>query len=180
MTDLDEHGRPNTPPAAGEVETLLGFLDFQRATLAWRCSGLDSDGLNTTVAASSMTLGGLLKHMALVEDSWFSRSLFGNDRQPPWDAVDWDADQDWDWDSAASDTPEQLRALWQAAVERSRTLTATALERGGLDQAAVKIDTYDGVGPSLRWIVVHMIEEYARHNGHADLIREAVDGVTGE
>lgn len=180
MTDLDEYGRPDTPPAAGETETLLGFLDFQRATLAWRCSGLDSDGLNTTVAASSMTLGGLLKHMALVEDSWFSRSLFGNDRQPPWNAVDWDADPDWDWHSAAEDTPEQLRSRWQAAVERSRTLTATALERGGLDQPAVKIDTYFGVGPSLRWIVVHMIEEYARHNGHADLIREAIDGVTGE
>ena len=180
MTNIDEHGRPDTPPAGDEIETLLGFLDFQRATLAWRGSGLDSEGLNTTVAASSMTLGGLLKHMALVEDGWFSRSLFGNDRQSPWDTVDWDADQDWDWHSAANDTPEQLRALWQRAVDRSRTLVATALERGGLDQAAVRIDPHYGAAPSLRWIVVHMIEEYARHNGHADLIREAIDGVTGE
>ncbi len=180
MTDVDEHGRPDTPPEADETETLLGFLDFQRATLAWRCSGLDAAGLNTPVAVSSMTLGGLLKHMALVEDGWFSRSLFGNDRQPPWNAVDWDADADWDWHSAANDTPEQLRALWQNAVDRSRALVATALERGGLDQPAVRIDPHYGIAPSLRWIVVHMIEEYARHNGHADLIREAVDGVTGE
>ncbi len=180
MTDVDEYGRPDTPPAAGETETLLGFLDFQRATLAWRCSDLDAAGLNTTVAASSMTLGGLLKHMALVEDGWFSRSLFGNDRQPPWNAVDWDTDVDWDWHSAANDTPEQLRALWQNAVDRSRALVATALERGALDQPAVRIDPHYGIAPSLRWIVVHMIEEYARHNGHADLIREAVDGVTGE
>ena len=180
MTNIDEHGRPDTPPAGDEIETLLGFLDFHRATLAWRCAGLGSEELNTTVAASSMTLGGLLKHMALVEDGWFSRSLFGNDRQPPWDTVDWVADPDWDWHSAANDTPEQLHALWQRAVDRSRTLVASALEHGGLDQAAVRIDPHYGAAPSLRWIVVHMLEEYARHNGHADLIREAIDGVTGE
>ena len=180
MTNFDEYGRPDTPPAGNETETLLGFLDFHRATLAWRCSGLNSEGLNTTVAASSMTLGGLLKHMALVEDGWFSESLFGNARHASWAGVDWVADPDWEWHSAADDTPEQLRVRWHEAVDRSRELTATALERGGLDQAAIEIDTYTGVAPSLRWIVVHMIEEYARHNGHADLIREAIDGVTGE
>ena len=112
MTDLDEHGRPEPPLAGDEAATLLGFLDYQRATLAWKCSGLDPAGLRVTVAASSITLGGLLKHLAYVEDDWFSRWLHGQDRRPPWDTVDWKADPDWDWHSAAGDTPEQLFALW--------------------------------------------------------------------
>ena len=94
MTDLDEHGRPEPPPAGDETETLLGFLEFQRATLAWKCSGLDADGLRATTAASSMTLGGMLKHLAYVEDQWFSRWLRGRDPAPPWDTVDWEADRD--------------------------------------------------------------------------------------
>ncbi len=179
MTDLDEQGRPEPPLAAGEVETLLGFLEFQRATLAWKCAGLDAVGLRATVGASSITLGGMLKHLALVEDHWCSRSLHGRDQQPPWDAVDWDADPDWDWHSAAEDSPEQLLALWQAAVAQSRSLVAEALADGGLARLARRTWP-DGRAPSLRWILVHMIEEYGRHNGHADLLRESVDGMTGE
>ena len=94
MADLDEHGRPEPPVAGDETGTLLGFLDFQRATLAWKSDGLDAAGLGATVGASSMTLGGLLKHLALVEDSWFSERLHGRDPSPPWDGVDWDADRD--------------------------------------------------------------------------------------
>jgi uncharacterized damage-inducible protein DinB len=177
---IDDHGRPEPPIAAGETETLLGFLDYQRATLAWKCRGVDAAGLAVTIAASTMTLGGLLKHMALVEEGWFSRSLHGHDRSAPWDTIDWNADPDWDWNSAASDSPEELFALWEAAVERSRALTADALATGdGLNQLA-KRTWPDGTAPSLRWIVVHMIEEYARHNGHADLLRESIDGETGE
>jgi uncharacterized damage-inducible protein DinB len=179
MSDLDEHGRPEPPLAADEASTLLGFLDFQRATLAWKCAGLDSAGLRATVGRSSMTLGGMLKHLAYVEDQWFSRSLHGREPQPPWDTVDWKADRDWDWNSAATDTPEQLRALWQDAVTRSRSLVAEALDDGGLDRLARRTWP-DGRAPSLRWILVHMVEEYARHNGHADLLRESVDGQTGE
>jgi uncharacterized damage-inducible protein DinB len=179
MTDLDEHGRPEPPVAADEAATLLGFLDYQRATLAWKCRGLDAAGLQATVGASSMTLGGMLKHMALVEDSWFSRSLHGRDRRPPWDTVDWKADPDWEWHSAAEDTCEQLFALWEDAVARSRSLVTEALAEGGLERLARRTWP-DGRAPSLRWILVHMIEEYARHNGHADLIRESVDGLVGE
>jgi uncharacterized damage-inducible protein DinB len=179
MSDLDEYGRPEPPLAGDETATLLGFLDFQRATLAWKCSGLDAAGLGATVGPSSMTLGGMLKHLAYVEDSWFSRWLHGHDRQPPWDTVDWAADRDWDWHSAAEDTPEQLRAMWQDAVDRSRSLVAQALDDGGLGRLARRTWP-DGRAPSLRWILVHMIEEYARHNGHADLLRESVDGSTGE
>jgi hypothetical protein len=93
--------------------------------------------------------------------------------------VDWAADRDWDWNSAAADSPEQLRALWQGFVARSRELTEQALADGGMDRLA-KRGWSDGTTPSLRWIICHMIEEYARHNGHADLIRESVDGLTGE
>ena len=176
---LDEHGRPEPPLATGETATLLGFLEYQRATLAWKCAGLDAAGLQKQVAASSVTLGGLLKHMAYVEDHWFSRWLHGRDKAPTWETVDWNADPDWDWHSAANDTPEQLHALWQAAVARSRSLITDALADGGLDRLARRTWP-DGRAPGLRWILVHMIEEYARHNGHADFLRESVDGQTGE
>ena len=179
MTQLDEHGRPEPPLAANEPATLLGFLDFQRATLAWKCDGLDAAGLRARVGASSMSLGGIVKHLAYVEDAWFSRWLHGRDRTPPWDAVDWDADPDWEWHSAASDAPDYVMTLWQQAVDRSRALIADALGAGGLDQHSVRTWP-DGRAPSLRWILCHMIEEYARHNGHADLLRESIDGSTGE
>jgi uncharacterized damage-inducible protein DinB len=126
-----------------------------------------------------MTLGGMLKHLAYIEDLWFSRKLHGRDPEPPWDSVDWEADPDWDWHSAADDSPEQLHALWQEAAARSRSLVAEALAEGGLNRLARR-GWPSGEVPNLRWILVHMIEEYARHNGHADLLRESVDGETGE
>jgi uncharacterized damage-inducible protein DinB len=131
---MDEHGRPEPPQAAGETDTLLGFLDYQRATLAWKCAGLEAVGLQAKVAVSSVTLGSLLKHLAYVEDQWFSRWLRGNDKASPWDKVDWKAEPDWDWDSAAQDTPEELHRIWRDAVDRSRALTAEALATGDLDQ----------------------------------------------
>ncbi len=179
MTQIDEHGRPEPPPAADEVATLLGFLEYQRATFAWKCSGLDAAGLQAKVGASSMTLGGMMKHLALVEENWFLRSLHGRDPGPPWNTIDWDADPDWEWRTAAQDTPEQLLALWQDAVARARSAVDEALTDGGMGRLAQRTWP-DGFSPSLRWIVCHMIEEYARHNGHADLLRERVDGATGE
>jgi uncharacterized damage-inducible protein DinB len=179
MSEVDEHGRPQPPSAGPEREMLLGFLELQRATFEWKCAGLDASGLVATTAASSMTLGGMLKHMALVENSWFSEWLDGQAPQPPWNSVDWKADRDWDWHSAAQDTPEQLFTLWRDAVARSRVLVNQAVEAGGLDSMAKRSEP-DGLTPSLRWIVLHMIEEYARHIGHADLIRESIDGETGE
>lgn len=176
---LDEHGRPEPPVDGDELATLLGFLDYQRVTLAWKCSGLDGAGLNATVGASTMTLGGLLKHLAYVEEHWFSVALHGRPPGPPWDGVDWSADRDWEWHSAADDSPEQLRTLWSQAVERSRELVRQAVADGGPGRPAAR-RWPDGRAPSLRWILCHMIEEYARHNGHADLLREAVDGSTGE
>ncbi len=178
MTHLDDQGRPEPPELADEVATLRGYLEFQRATFDWKCGGVSAEGLALSVGVSAMTLGGLLKHMAYVEDHWFSRYLHGNAAHPPWDTVDWNAHPDWEWVTAVEDTPEQLMAMWQEAVARSRVLLDEALSGGGLGQTAKR--RHDDKEISLRWILVHMIEEYARHNGHADLIREVYDGQTGE
>jgi uncharacterized damage-inducible protein DinB len=182
MADRDEQGTPHHPgpPMAGdETATLLGCLERLRATLAWKCRGLDAAGLQATVGVSSVTLGGLLKHLALVEDDYFSRRLHGRELGPPWDTADWDADPDWEWHSAAADSPEQLYALWRDAVARSRSAVTQALAAGGLDQLA-RFAWPDGRSPSLRRILIDLIEEYARHVGQADLIRESVDGLVGE
>lgn len=176
---MTEKTHPEPPLAGDETATLLGSLERQRATLAWKCGGLDAAGMRATVGASTMTLGGLLKHLALVEVNYFSWRLHGREFGAPWDTVDWAADPDWPWNSAAEDTPEQLMALWQGAVARSRSLVAEALADGGLDGLA-KVTWPDGRAPSLRRIMIDLIEEYARHVGHADLIRESVDGLTGE
>ncbi|WP_372729079.1 DinB family protein [Nocardioides sp.] len=174
--------RIDPPLAADEVPTLLGFLNFHRDTLRTKTEGLDAEQLATRLAPSTMTLGGMLKHLALVEDYWFTSVLQGRPASEPWDAVDWDADEDWDWNSAAEDTPEQLRDLLDTAIERSDRVMADALTDGGLETLSVKERPvrHGGGRFSLRWILVHLIEEYARHNGHADLIRESIDGVTGE
>src|SRR5258708_4301315 len=163
MAELDEHGRPEPPLAAAETATLLGFLHYQRATLAWNCAGLDAAGLGATAGASSLTLGGLLKRVVRVEESWLPRSVYERDRQPPWDTVEWKVDPDWDFHSATEDAPEQLFALWQDAVARSRSLVAEAMGDGGLERLARRTWP-DGTAPSLRWILVHMIEANARHN----------------
>jgi uncharacterized damage-inducible protein DinB len=135
--------------------------------------------MRTTVAVSAMTPGGLLKHMSFVEDHWCSKWLHGRDPEPPWNTVDWEADQDWEWNSAKHDTPEQLLTLWHTTVARSRTLVTEALADGGLSRLSRRTWP-DGNPVSLRWILCHLIEEYARHNGHLDLIRESIDGLTGE
>ena len=168
-----------------ELATLVGFLDFHRATLAWKTDNLSAEQLNATVGKSSMTLGGTLKHLAYVEEQWFRVVLHDRDPLEPWASVDWKADNDWDWNSAANDTPEQLRALWRRAVDSARkdlveALRGGAFRGGDLSQSAKRPPWRDGRVPNLRWILNHMIEEYARHNGHADLIREAIDGQTGE
>jgi len=168
------------PPVAGnEADTLIGALERQRRYVAWKCGNLDSAGLRATLGPSTMTLGGLLKHLALVEDEYFSVRLAGQPSHAPWDSVDWDADPDWEWHSAADDSPDQLMALWEEAVARSRTAVAQAIASGGPGRLA-SCNSPGGQSPSLRRLIVDMIEEYARHVGHADLIRESVDGLVGE
>jgi hypothetical protein len=179
MTPQDEQSHPEPPIAGGgEVETLLGALERQRFYLGWKCGGLDAAGLRKPLPPSTITLGGLLKHLALMEDTNFSWP--GRARTvAPWDAGDWDADPDWEWHSAAEDSPEHLLTLWQDAVARSRAVVAEVLAEGGLDHQA-RFILPNGQAPSLRRQLIDMIEEYARHVGHADLIRESVDGLVGE
>jgi uncharacterized damage-inducible protein DinB len=183
VTDVttDDHGRPEPPLAGDEVSTLLGFLDYQRATLAWKTRGLDDEALRVALPPTTMTLGGLLKHMACVEDGWFTEVVAEQPDPEPWASVDWDADRDWDWHSAAEQPGDELRAFWAERVEASRAVVRAALE-GGVDEAlAATHPAWGGRGQvSLRWVLTHMIEEYARHNGHADLLRESIDGETGE
>jgi hypothetical protein len=177
---MDSDATRREPPMAGnELDTLVGALERQRGYVAWKCGGLDSNGLQATLGPSTMTLGGLLKHLAAVEDDVFSVKLHGRRPHPPWDTVDWDADPDWEWRSAAADSPEQLMSLWQEAVARSRALVAETIADGGLDRPA-SFTSSDGRSPSLRRLFIDMVEEYARHVGHADLIRESIDGLVGE
>src|SRR5436190_2059584 len=180
MPDVDELGRPDPPIAGDETATLLGCLERLRGTIAWKCGGLDTPGLRARLEPSTVTLGGLLKHLALVEDDYFSRRLYGRRLGPPWDSVDWVAEPDWEWRSAADDSPEQLMQLWREAVVRSRESVAEALAGGGLDQLATAITNDRAESPSLRRILIDMIEEYARHAGHDDLIRDTMDGLVGE
>ena len=168
------------PPVAGnEADTLLGSLERQRRIFEWKCGNLDAAGLRATVGPSAMTLGGLLKHLAAVEDYYLSVQLHGRSQHPPFDTAPWDTDRDWEWHSAATDTPAELMSLWRDVVARSRVLVAEAIAGGGLDRPA-QITWPDGQTPSLRRLLIDMVEEYARHTGHADLIRESVDGLVGE
>ena len=177
MTQIDEQGRPEPAAAADEATTLTQFLDFHRATLAWKAGGLDDAELAATLPPSDMTLGGMLTHLAWVEDYWFATVLLGRESAPVWRDIDWSADNDADWHL---DVPgARRRALWREATGASRAIVAECLaEPDGLDRVAVGARADHQV--SLRWILVHMIEEYARHNGHADLLRESIDRSTGE
>ena len=171
---------PWEPPMAGsEAEHLVGALDRLRWTFRWKADGLDAAGLQTRIGASSLTIGGLLKHLAANEDYLFTVKLRGEPLGEPWAASGWDGSNDWEFESAANDPPEELYALWDGAVARSRAALASAIADGGLDQAA-DVHGPDGVHASLRRLVCDLIEEYGRHTGHADLLREAVDGRVGE
>jgi hypothetical protein len=163
----------------GETDMLLFALDRSRAQFAWKCGDLDAAGLRKPFPSSSMTLGGLLKHLALIEDHYATVILTGQPLGAPWDAVDFDADPEWEWRTAADDSPEELYALWRNAAGRCRATMTRVLADGGLDQPA-KYTARSGQSPNLRRKLWDMLEEYSRHVGHADLLREAVDGRTGE
>jgi hypothetical protein len=174
-------GYPWEPPFAGtEAAQLTGALERLRTTFRWKADGLDAAGLQVRVGASTLTLGGLLKHLAINEDYLSFTKLAGEPLAAPWTDLGWDgSDDEWEFTTAADDTPEQLYALWDDAVERSRGKLGAALADGGLGQL-VHASGPDGAHASLRRLVCDLVEEYGRHTGHADLLREAVDGRTGE
>lgn len=173
--------RSDPPVRADEATTLRAYLDYHRATFRGKCAGLTQEQLSTPHPPSEMTLGGMMKHLAVVESSWFSEVLAGSEPIAPFDTVDWAADHDWEWHTAAQDTPEEMVAILERSVAASDRIIDEALSTPeGLDLLSVKPSRREEGHFSLRWILVHMIEEYARHNGHADLIRESLDGMTGE
>lgn len=153
---------------------LAEYLDWYRAGVVEKVSGLDREQLHRELVPSGTTIGGLVKHLAGVEDYWFQWNFLGIDELEPWSSAPWDDDPDWDFHSAAEDTPEQLIALYVAACERSRAACA------GVDLSTPAAQEREDLHPDLRWILVHMLEETARHLGHLDVLRELTDGVTGE
>lgn len=170
---MKDDERPEPPYAGDERSTLVGFLDFQRATLEWKCDGLSDEQLrHRSVPTSAMSLLGIVRHLAEVEQQWFRISLDGQDPSLHyWHRGPDGSDTDWEVETA--DVADSFR-VWREEVELARQVVADSesLERS-FDHP------YDG-RVTLRWILTHMIEEYARHNGHADLLREAIDGAVGE
>ncbi|MEV5490402.1 DinB family protein [Streptomyces bobili] len=165
-----------TEPAqnADERTMLEGWLDYHRETLAWKCEGLTDAQLRTaSVPPSELSLMGLVRHMAEVERGWFRETLMGEETGPIYYSEE---DRDGEFHLTEEDTWQEARATWQAEIGIARSNAAGF----GLDELSRGTSRHSGDPFSLRWIYTHMIEEYARHNGHADLLRERVDGVTGD
>ncbi len=158
---------------------MLFSVERSRATFAWKVGGLGADDLHRrSVPTTEMTLGGLLKHLALCEDRFTAEFLRGEPYPEPWQSVHGSV-WAWGWTSSADDGADDLYALWSAAVTRARAAWRQAIGGGGLDQPS-KLMFDDGSQPTLRRALVDLSDEYARHVGHADLLREAIDGLVGE
>lgn len=164
---------------ADEVEMLLFFLDRSRAQFAWKCGGLDEAGLRKKHPPSDMTLGGLLKHLTIVEDcTTYQRLPEKPAGSPPWDERDAENPWAWGWRTADDDSADELYTQYRDAVARAREAWTQAIAEGGLDQPS-KMTNDAGEPANLRRILIDVIEEYTRHAGHADMLREAVDGLVG-
>jgi uncharacterized damage-inducible protein DinB len=169
-----ERIHPTTNPH-NERESLNEWLDFHRATLLWKCEGLTEEQLKQpSVSPSRLTLLGLVRHMADVERSWFQRRFEAEDSPPIYYTEDKKND---DFDALDSVSVDDVFATFERECERSREIVAVARS---LDDLNKNEELRDGERFSLRWIMTHMLEEYARHNGHADLLREVIDGSTGD
>lgn len=170
MSMLPVPDRPGRPPHAGtEKEMLTAFLDYQRGVLLRKVAGLSDDDLTRPGTPSNVSLLGLLKHSAYVERWWFRVAFAGEDVPLPWS----DEGPDADWRLEPGETAEAILAVYLDEVERSRAITESA----SLDDVAPHPEAED---VTMRWILLHMIEEVARHLGHADVIREHLDGATGD
>ena len=154
----------------------IGFLTYQRETLLLKTEGLPREQLARRLPPSSLTLAGLLHHLEFVEERWAVQRFAGRPVPEPWAGVDWDATPDWEMDVAPDLDPAELRERYRLACRRTDEVVAAA---GDLDALSAE-PLRDGGHFSLRWMLLHLLEETARHNGHADLLRESIDGVTGE
>jgi uncharacterized damage-inducible protein DinB len=168
--------RIDPEPGGSELELLCQYLDYQRETVLLKTDGLTGRQLAQKLPPSALTLGGLLYHLALVEESWMEVRFRGRPDREPWSGVDWNTDPDWEFRSAASLPPEELRERYRDACQRSRRIVSEATT---LDQRSAR-PLGDGRHFTLRWVLLHLIEETARHAGHADFLRQALDGTVGE
>jgi uncharacterized damage-inducible protein DinB len=176
FTDLDADPRADPPFQGNERDTLLGFLDWQRHTLDVKCSGLDAASMaRRSIEPSTLSLLGIVRHMADVECGWFRWLMAGQDVPPLFSS---DADPDGDFDGAEPD-PEIVAEAWQAWRAEVAFADRFIAEAPSLDVIGKRPDPSRG-WMSLRWVLVHLVEEYARHNGHADLLRERIDGRVGQ
>ena len=155
---------------------LVAFLDSHHNTFLGKIRGLTTEQANRTHPPTDLTLARLVKHLANVEDAWWQR-VTGDPMPEPWASAPWDADPDWDLHSADGEDLSHLVSLYQTAIERGR---ATLDAIGSLDTKSALPNRPGGETFTVRWVLLHLIEETARHNGHADLLREAVDGARGE
>ena len=162
-------------PHGAEFSMLSQYLDYQRETVLSKTDGLTREQLAHKHSPSELTLAGLLCHLALVEEDWMEVRFAGLPDREPWTSVDWDGDPDWEFRTAALLEPAQLRSRYRAACDRSREVVSKSKS---LDQLSIKA-LGDGRNFSLRWVLLHLVEETARHAGHADFLREAIDGTVG-
>ena len=168
--------RSDPDPGGSEFALLGQYLDYQRETILSTTDGLTKAQLARRLPPSELSLAGLLYHLSLVEEDWLEVRFAGLPDRDPWGRVDWSADPDWEFRTATDVEPEELQSRYREACERSRHVVS---EAAGLDQLSVKA-LRDGRRFSLRWVLLHLIEETARHAGHADLLRESIDGKVGE
>jgi hypothetical protein len=175
--------RVDPPYHDGERAAVEAWLEYHRTTLLTKCAGLTPEQLGErSVPPSTMSLRGLVRHLTEVERAWFRRVLAGQQAPPLYYGPD---DEDGDFDGVGRgtdhpDTPTAVAAEFAAYVAELEVSRALAAERASLDELSVGGTRRRGEHIPLRWIYLHMIEEYARHNGHADLLRERIDGATGE
>jgi uncharacterized damage-inducible protein DinB len=168
--------RTDPDPGASEAQLLAQYLDYQRATVLAKTEGLDQQQMARAHPPSALTLAGLLYHLALVEEDWMEVRFLGLPDREPWASVDWNTDPDWEFRTSATMEPDNLRRRYRQACDRSRLVIS---EASGLDQLSAQ-PLRNGQRFSLRWVLLHLIEETARHAGHADILREAIDGNVGE
>ena len=168
--------RIDPEPNCAEFVMLAQYLDYQRETLLSKTDNLTREQLAQKHSPSELTLAGLLNHLALVEEDWMEVRFAGLPDREPWASVDWDDDPNWEFRTAALLDPVLLRSRYRDACDRSRAVVSKST---GLDQLSVKT-LGDGRNFSLRWVLLHLVEETARHAGHADFLREAIDGTVGE
>jgi uncharacterized damage-inducible protein DinB len=164
------------PATTSERDSLGQYLDFQRETILLKTEGLTKEQLGQRIPTSDLTLAGILYHLALVEESWFEKRFAGLEEREDWRGIDWEADPEYEFRTALEKEPDWLRGRYRDACDRARQ-TVTGAD--SLDQVSA-VPMRNGQRFTLRWVMLHLIEETARHAGHADLLREAIDGTVGE